>query len=188
MPIFTVFPSWELPWALCPQAQQPRCSPEAKIAYGHLDIHQRKPLVKKFWNFVHTAQIFAKIRILHKISIFSKIEYNHSRSPKREFNLRSHFIFNLFWIKSTLVNILDTSELDFRGKLTTGSRSNFRLQNWKMASNKRHHTIKFDFVIPFDFEYFMTILFWDNGWNNDIRSKFENFFRAVLNHLGLNSA
>ena len=48
VPIFTVFPSWELPWALCTQAQQPRCSPEAKIAYGHLDIHQRKPLVKKF--------------------------------------------------------------------------------------------------------------------------------------------
>ena len=48
VPIFTVFPSWELPRALCPQAQQPRCSPEAKITYGHLDIHQRKPLAKKF--------------------------------------------------------------------------------------------------------------------------------------------
>ena len=109
------------------------------------------------------------------------------RSPKREFNLCSHFIFNLFWIKSTLVNILDTSELDFRGKLTTGSRSNFRLQNWKMASNKRHHTIKDDFVIPFDFQHFISILFWDNGWINDIQSKIENFSRAVLYHLVLNS-
>ena len=154
MPIFTVFPSWELPWALCPQAQQPRCSPEAKIAYGHLDIHQRKPLVKKFWNFVHTAQIFAKIRILHKISIFSKIEYNHSRSPKREFNLRSHFTFILFWRNLTLVNMLDTSELHFSGKPTTGSWSNFRLQKWKMAENKydyKIHSILFTVLYCFLF-------------------------------------
>ena len=56
----------------------PRFSPETKITYPHLDIHQRKPLVKKFGNLVHTAQIFANIKIFNKISIFLKLEYNHS--------------------------------------------------------------------------------------------------------------
>ena len=56
----------------------PRFSPEAKITYPHLDIHQRKPLVKKFGNLVHTAQIFANIKIFNKISIFLKLEYSHS--------------------------------------------------------------------------------------------------------------
>ena len=55
------------------------------------------------------------------------------RSPKREYNLLGYFKFSLFWIMSSLVNILDTSELDFIGKVTTGLRSNFRLQKWKMA-------------------------------------------------------
>ena len=97
MPIFTVFPSWELPWALCPQAQQPRCSPEAEITYWHLDLHQRKPLVKKFWNFVHTAQIFAKSAIFIKISILSKIEYNHSTESRNSSNLpiKGHIVANL---------------------------------------------------------------------------------------------
>ena len=78
------------------------------------------------------------------------------------------------------MNLLDTSELNFKGKVSPGSWSNFRLQNWKMANNKRHCKIQFEFVICLDFQHFMSILFWDNGWNTDIQSKIEKNFRAIL--------
>ena len=100
---------------------------------------------------------------IYFIRIYPRFLYQHlskvqhcirARSPKREFNLRSHFTFILFWRNLTLVNMLDTSELHFSGKPTTGSWSNFRLQKWKMAENKydyKIHSILFTVLYCFLF-------------------------------------
>ena len=61
--------------------------------------------------------------------------------------------------------------------------SKFSLQNWMMANNKSHHKIKFGFVNSFDFDHFISILFWDKGWSNEIQSKIEKFFWAILKFL-----
>ena len=61
VPIFTVFPSWELPWALWSHAQQ------AKIIYWHLDIHH--------WAFFKTHEIETTLSAMFKRHYIDKIEY-----------------------------------------------------------------------------------------------------------------
>ena len=47
----------------------------------------------------------------------------------------------LFCMGNCLRNPLSTINWTFNGKVNPGSWSNFRLQKWKMANNKRHSTI-----------------------------------------------
>ena len=112
---------------------------------------------------MHHLSIFTSHCTIHYMHRCTKLSARKSiicywttyfRSPKREFNLRSHFTFILFWRNLTLVNMLDTSELHFSGKPTTGSWSNFRLQKWKMAENKydyKIHSILFTVLYCFLF-------------------------------------